>query len=283
METNTPEQVDAASTTPPSDKAAAARSLPDPPGLKIQERDIWLLETVAKLKMATADQVAVVCGFESAKQARKRLERFVKADYVQKFDNVFEQKRIYAITRLGLKLAQSESEYDLDHIKPPREMDGKMSHLHAINSTRLALACQLPNAGGYLSWWQTDWELDDGSKSLVPDALLQIDWQGESERVYALEVELATRAPKGFLNKILDYSAYKQQHQSLYGYPDFSLLVLCEGEDRCERYRQTPHALSDRSWIWFTTCEAIAQSGGHEPIWKAADDGQCYPLYDLAT
>ena len=94
MEPDTPEQVDAASTTSPSDKATASRSLPDPPGLNIQERDIWLLETVAKLKMAMAEQIAIVCGFESAEQARRRLEKFVKASCVQKFESVFPRRLV---------------------------------------------------------------------------------------------------------------------------------------------------------------------------------------------
>lgn len=232
--------------------------------------------------MAMADQVAIVCGFTSAEQARKRLDKLVQAGYVQKFDSAFEQKRIYAIKPRGLQLAQAESEYDLSHVKAPRGLDGNMAHLLAINATRLAIARHLPGAGGYLSWWKTDWELTETAR-IIPDALFQIDWHGACARVYALEVEALTRAPKRFLEKILDYGARKQQGQNYYGHDDFHLLVVCNGEDRMQRYYQSLNALTDRSWVWFTTTEAIVQSGGQDAIWRAADDGQSYPLSDLAT
>ena len=122
-----------------------------------------------------------------------------------------------------------------------------------------------------------------GPADVYPDSLVAMDELALTSRIYMLEVEQTTRVPKQFLNKILKYSSYKQQQQSLYGYTDFILLVVCQGADRLQRYYQALHPLADRSWVWLTTAEAIVQSGAQDPIWKAADDGQSYALHNLAT
>jgi hypothetical protein len=71
----------------------------------------------------------------------------------------------------------------------PRELDGQLDHLLAINSIRIALAMDLPDTGGAIAWWRSDWELRaHGRQRTIPDALFAIDWPDIGERVFASRV-----------------------------------------------------------------------------------------------
>src|SRR3989442_13727667 len=106
-------------------------------------------------------------------------------------------------------------------IRCPGQLDGRMDHLLAINTVRIELALGLPEAGGELVWWRSDWELRAHSRQrTIPDALFAVRWPDSEEHVAALEVEYGTRAPRSFQAKLLRYSAAAYRPSGIYGVTD---------------------------------------------------------------
>jgi hypothetical protein len=250
----------------------------------IQERDVWLLEATAKLRFVQTADLAKLYFADSTEAASKRVRKLAKAGLMQVWEKAHEQKHVYTITRAGLRTVATHDGDDLTHVTPPKQLDGNLEHVFTINYTRIALALNLPEAGGALSWWRSDWELRAMAKhTIVPDALFGTVWEPGDEQMYALEVEQQTRAPRNFLKKILAYAAYKQTSKLLYGLSDFLLLVVVQGQERLERYRRELGVMQSTEWLRFATVEAVTRAGGLMPIWQPATDGQSQSLQDLAT
>ena len=252
--------------------------------IDIQDRDIWLLEAIAKMRFIQVANEAKLHFDGSADAAGKRLRRLEKAGLVQKWEKAYNQKHVYAVTPAGLRTVAEHDGDDLSHVTVPKQLSGNLEHIFLINQCRIALALELPKAGGELDWWRSDSELRAIRKEpVIPDAVFRIAWQSGESQACALEVENQTRDPQKFLKKILAYAPYKQLKHDLYGLSDFMLLVVCQREQQADRYRQELTVIQSPSWIWLITVEALTQSSGLIPTWQPASGGALQSLQDLAT
>lgn len=122
-------------------------------------------------------------------------------------------------------------------IRCPRELDGRIDHLLAINTVRIALATSLPEDSP-LTWWRSDWDMRAHSQQrTIPDALFAIDWPDIGERVFALEVEHGTRSPRSFQAKLLRYAAASYRPRGIYGATNPIVLVVGQSPTWLARYR----------------------------------------------
>jgi hypothetical protein len=169
-------------------------------------------------------------------------------------------------------------------IRCPRELDGRIDHLLAINSVRIALAIGLPETNGEIVWWRSDWDLRAHSRQrTIPDGLFAIRWPDIGDHVFALEVERGTRAPRSFQTKLLRYVAASYRRGGIYGETEPVVLVVGRSSTWLARYRAALAPLPIPINIGFTVLDDIERLGAPGPVWQARTDHQRYSLRTLAT
>ncbi len=169
-------------------------------------------------------------------------------------------------------------------IRCPRQLDGRIDHLLAINTVRIALALGLPDIGGDLLWWRSDWELRAHSRQrTIPDALFAVRWSDTGERVFVLELEHGTRAPRSFQTKMLRYSAASHRRGGIYGEMNPIVLVVGSNPIWLARYRAAVAALTVAIDIGFASLNEIDRNGGGGPVWQTQSGEQLVSLRTLAN
>jgi len=248
----------------------------------MNDRDMWVLDALARMQFLTTRQIAMLLFEGSRAAANKRLRRLFDAALVRVWMRDISEDNVYSLTPAGAKLLAGSPERKEELIigRVPRALDGKLDHLLAINRVRIALALTLEAVGAELSRWHSDWQLC-GRAALVPDALFAVRWNDGREQTYSLEADHRTRNATRFLAKALKYRSLVHGHRTLYGQRDFIVLVV--GDDRrwVERYRSSLAGLPPRVPIWFATLEDLEASGVAGPIWRATDLEEQYSLRDL--
>jgi Replication-relaxation len=240
----------------------------EPKPIRVQERDRLVLEALAKMLFLTTTQIAAL-GFEGSRwAAHKRLRKLLDAGLVRVWVRSLNEENVYSLDRLGATLVETEAPI-------PRTLDGNLGHLLSINRMRIAIALALPAIGGALVRWRSDWELRADLKTrVIPDALFEIRWDDAGLQRLALEVDHRSRSTRGFLKKLLGYTAANGS----------SRLVLFLGHDPnwIERYRRTLAHTRLAPRVWFTTFELIDTQGLSGPIFQPADSEDRYSLRDLS-
>ncbi len=169
-------------------------------------------------------------------------------------------------------------------IRCPRELDGRIDHLLAINSVRIALAIGLPETNGDIVWWRSDWDLRAHSRQrTIPDGLFAIRWPDIGTRVFALEVEHGTRGPRSFQCKLLRYAAASYQCRGIYGETAPVVLVVGHRPKWLARYRAALAPLLLPMDIAFAHLHELQQHGAAGQVWQARTDDQRYSLRTFAS
>ena len=154
--------------------------------------------------------------------------------------------------------------------------------LLAINSIRVILAMDLPGTGGAIVWWQSDWELRAHSRQrVIPDALFAIRWPDIDERIFALEVEHHTRAPRRFVSKLLRYSAASYHRDGAYSHTNPIVLVVGHSPTWLTRYRAVLAPLTVSTNVWFASFNDLNRHSAS--IWQAGTGDGRYSLRTLAN
>lgn len=168
-------------------------------------------------------------------------------------------------------------------IRCPRQLDGQIDHLLAINTVRIELALGLPPTSGDLVWWRSDWELRaHGRERTIPDALFAVRWPDIEEQVFALEVEYGTRAPRSFQTKLLRYAtaAYRR---GIYGETDPIVLVVGHDPSWLARYRAAVVPLALPVTIGFADLGQVERDGAVGLVWRPQEGHECLSLRSLAS
>ena len=247
--------------------------------LKLQKRDLWILEGLAKMRFLTTSHIARLYFGGARSITNRRLRRLRQARYVRAFSRGLNTDMIFSLLPAG---SDALGEIVRSDAAPrcPRRLDGQIDHLLAINTVRIALAATL--IGGSLHDWQSDWELRRyASADTVPDARFKISWPEIGERSFALEVEYHTRSPRRFLSKMLRYAATRTG--SLSSVDDTTVLVVGRHPVWLERYLRAMASLSDRHAVWFTTLTELERSGADGAIWRTCWTDQTVSLGALAN
>ena len=248
-------------------------------GTGLTERDIWLLEALAKMRFLTTGQIAVL-GFEGSRwAANKRLRKLLDGGLVCAWVRHLAEENVYSVDRMGARRLGDGKEAP----RVPRGLDGNLDHLLAINQFRIALALGLEKAAGEIAWWRSDWELRGNVRAcIVPDAFFAIRWARE-ERIYVLEADNNTRSARQFLRKLLGYASLLEQGGGAYRVSDLRVLVVTRDAGWLERYRQSLRILPMKSQVWFTTLAEAKEERAVGRIWKRTDEDIEYSLQELST
>ena len=258
---------------------------PNGPRSRRTPRDEWLIEALGKMRFLTTRQIADLLFGGSRSAANKRLRRLLDAGLVRVWLRNLNTDNVYAITPRGRRILEvyaTELAESAVVITCPRELDGQLDHLLAINTIRVILAMDLPDTGGAITWWHSDWELRaHGRQRTVPDALFAIHWPDTGERVFALEVEHHTRAPRRFVGKLLRYSAASYQRGGTYGHTNPIVLVVGHSPTWLARYRAVLAPLALSSNVWFASFDELKRHCAR--IWQARTSEERYSLRTLAN
>jgi DNA-binding Lrp family transcriptional regulator len=255
------------------------------PVVQLAERDRWLLEALAKMRFLPTSDLARLLFGGSRSAANKRLRRLFDAGLVRVWLRSLSEENVYSLTRAGLNAVRSSepAPADIFNAQVPRGLDGKLDHLLAINRVRIALATTLPEAGGELTWWRSDWDLcGRGSDRIAPDALFCVRWPDGREQAFSLEVDRRTRGVRRFLEKVLRYRSQAYRLAALHGVRGYVILVV--GFDRrwIERFRASVAHLQLTAPVWFATLQDLNSAGACGAIWRSAERDARHSLRDLA-
>ncbi len=246
---------------------------------RLTERDLWILESVGKMRFLTTSQLAQLHFEGSRSAANKRLRKLLDAGLIRSWVRDLAQDNVYSLDRKGLGVLD-DPDPGMNHTVP-RGLDGNLDHLLAINQVRISLALGLPGVGE-IAWWRSDWELRSSFRErIIPDALFAIRWES-GEQAFALEVDNCTRSTRTFLRKVLAYRARKSLGQPLYGLREFLILVVGRDEQWLERYRLSVAHARLGSRIWFTSLSDLTTTGTLGEIWRGADEHEKYSLRTVA-
>src|SRR6266404_6314490 len=122
--------------------------------LRMTERDLWILEALAKMRFVTTMQLARLFFAASRWAANKRMRKLLDAGLVKVWIRNLSQDNVYSLTRKGLTALDRDGAALDQEIRLPRELDGNLDHLIAINEVRIVLALGL-GAGAEILWWKS--------------------------------------------------------------------------------------------------------------------------------
>lgn len=249
--------------------------------LRTTDRDLWILEALAKMRFLTTSQLAVLFFEGSRWSTNKRLRKLLDAGLLNVSVRSLSEENIYSITKRGLNTVEENNITLMYSIKTPRGLDENLNHLLAINDVRTSLALSLPETHGDIVWWRSDWDLrSHGCERIIPDALFLIKWHGLKDIPYALEVDNNTKSAKNFLKKILAYASFQARGLSIYGVSEPIVLVACAHPKWMERYRMSVKHLRLNHRISFAAIKDIKDAGAACAIW-VTDGAKKYSLREL--
>jgi hypothetical protein len=235
--------------------------------VRVTARDRWVLEALGKLKFARTSHLARMAFGSSRWTGRRRLRRLFDAGLVRVWVPRIDGPNVYSLTRRGAALVGPD-------VSAPGGLDGRLEHLLVVNTVRISLALTLPEAGGILVAWQSDWELERLSP-VVPDAIVRVAWGDGAEMTYALEVDNRSRAPQAFVRKIAAYAG------SCYG-SAAAILVVGRDPRWLGRYREALGRVGLRAPVWFAPVTAVEEAGAFGSIWEPVVGTPKVPLRGVA-
>lgn len=243
------------------------------------ERDLWILESVGKMRFTTTTQLARLHFEDSRWAANKRLRKLLDAGLIRAWVRSLSEENVYSLDRAGARFLEKDSAGD--GWSAPRGLDRNLDHLLAINQVRVSIALSLPDGGGEILWWRSDWELRKGVRGEpVPDALFEVRWGDGTARVFALEVENTGRSPRRFLRKILAY-AKARRGETLLGFSDLTLLVVCRNPRELDRYHDLVAAAGIEVLVGFARLEEIGR--GSKTPWVRIRGEEYHSLQGLVS
>lgn len=249
---------------------------------RLTERDVSLLDALARLRFATTRQLARLEFAGSSAAANKRLRKLLDAGLVRPWVRDLAKENVYSLDRAGARLLGEQDGTEM--VGVPRGLDGNLDHLLAINQVRVSLAVGLGAAAGEIPWFRPDWELRARFKErVIPDALFSIRWNDNREQALALEVDNHTRSPRRFLGKILGYRRLLARGRGMYGLGHLPVLVVGRDSRAVDRYRVSVDHTRLGSGIWWTTRDLIDAEGACGKIWSPSDGSSRYSLRDVGS
>ncbi len=235
------------------------------------------MQGLDKLRSATTSHLAELYFKGSRSAANKRLRKLLDLDLVHVTIRRLDAENVYAVSPKGRRELSNDGQESPRRIRRPTQLE----HVLLINTVRVTLATGLEDIGGELAGWQSDWELRNFGRSLVPDAVFSIRWDEAPAVEYTLEVDNETRSPQAFLQKILryaraDYSGLSRKHAKEV------TLVVARHEHWADRYRGIAGQLSSNRILAFTTVEKLLTGLSHE-VWTLTGNPDSYSLRALET
>src|SRR2546425_1135777 len=129
----------------------------EPVPLKIQERDEWILESLAKMTFLTTAQLGALYFGASSAATNKRMGKLHRAGYVRAWvpHGNLAAENVYSLDRKGAGVIAKVAG---QRPRVPQGLDGQLRHRLLINEVRVRLAMALAEDDGEITSWQSDQE-----------------------------------------------------------------------------------------------------------------------------
>src|SRR5262249_40257475 len=98
-------------------------------GLRLTERDLWILEASTKMRFATTSQLAALFFEGSRWSANKRLRKLLDSGLLNVWVRSLSEENIYSITKKGLAAIEENNLTVTRENKIPRGLDENLKHL----------------------------------------------------------------------------------------------------------------------------------------------------------
>jgi hypothetical protein len=199
-------------------------------------RDLSILYTVGKLRVATRRQIQEAAGFGSPHTCRDRLAKLKEAGLLRVATRGLDQDSLYMLTARGHRLVVERFEIEAEELAVVRSVPRHADHFIATNDVRVAVASGLRSRPDLtLSFFAPAWELQQrggASVELVPDALVGLATPG-GEIVLAVEVDLGSESPNYVARrKVAVYSRLLLSGIGVFGYRPAGVVLLTRGAKR---------------------------------------------------
>lgn len=286
--------------------------------MRLQHRDLEIIEAVHRLRVLRTDQVAALFfpshGAAAVSSAcRTRLRYLTAAGYLARLEQPqtrTEGRRpfLFMLTAAGRSVLMEELGYEPEDIdwKPSYNDAGwsYLAHQLAINDVHVAIT----QAAHSLSWVIERW-VDDrflrklhvdrvllpdedgrmGEVAIVPDAYFVLQASPPPPQLhFFLELDRATMAVaptsarvKSWRQRIRAYQAYFASDTIVtrYGTRQVRVLTVTTGEKRLAALKTATEEVGGHKRFWFTTTAALtAQSALRGAIWQLAGEAGYHVL-----
>lgn len=272
---------------------------PNPPPMRLTERDIQIMQAVYEYRVLTTQHLQTLF-FSSVHQTYARLSALYHHGFLDRqFLGVYADKMntpiLYVLDKRGAEVLQARQGIDLAWSKDLKQVTPTfLEHTLAINTVRVAVAkaCQQP--GFRLVTWQGESELKAGydrvtirsesgrlqSVSLIPDSYFVLETPKGTGHFF-LELDRGTETTQRFKTKILAYQGYYQSgaYQRRYNTRSLRVLTVTLSETRAANLLRVTEAAGGKQRYWFTLLEQIRpETVLSAPHWRVATHEERQPL-----
>jgi len=227
------------------------------PRVIIQARDRKMLNLLDLLRVATGNQLAILCGFTSTTRINARLHQLVAAKYIHReFIGTIAGGRL-AVYMLPRKRVRARN--------GPAGLEAAVQHQLAVNRVYLALDREVTATQLAIAWRPPSRATTESK--LIPDAEITLGALPNA-RLCFLEVDYGTEGSKVWRSKVgryLDLAADAEALRRL-AVERFRVLVIATTDAALRRIRATVAETTDKVF-WLTTIQSITEAGFLAPIW----------------
>lgn len=250
--------------------------------LVLQPRDRRLLEELGIMRVIDREQAKIVAGFGSTTRANTRLLALTRTGLLRRCflgTTAGGTKAVYMLTSKGAqaagapfrKLQRSNDEMLIADFFVQHQL-----HINEIYWRLKYRPISLP--GITFRRWIAFHESISADIRLIPDGYLECDTPAGIVAAF-LEVDLGTERLAVWKEKIQKYIqlAVSGEAERQFGQSRFRVLVVAHSERRVESIRSVVAEATDKLF-WFTSLNAIAQSGFFSPIWLRPQGDSIQPF-----
>jgi hypothetical protein len=275
-----------------------------PPPMRLQRRDIHVVEAVYQCRILRQDQIQALF-FSSKSTAQYRLERLYDHEFLDRrflpvaAEGGGRSPTLYVLDKRGAELLRRERGYD--ELKwSATQNDFKtdfLEHTLAINAVRISVMLACRSLGYTLLEWRSESDLKadydrvrvrDGSGkekqvAVLPDSYFAIG-VGQRKYPFVLELDRGTMTLKRFQQKIQAYLAYHQTggYERRFGSKSIRVLTVTLSERRLANLKHVSEEAGASRWFWFARLsELTPQSIFSLSVWQVAGEEQPQPLIGM--
>jgi hypothetical protein len=262
-----------------------------PPGpLRIQPRDVALLQDLASYRYLNTEQILALHP-GGLRNTQKRLRYLYHLGYLDRPPEQATAKLptyhiIYGLGEKAAELIGGAEERAVKTRLAAKEVSPNIPHALMISQFRIVLSLALARTGKILRWSQ-GYELRDLLKikgqapSLVPDAFFVLETQ-EGQWFFFLEADRSTMPSHRVLEKLKTYWEWyrNKTYEKIFDMPYFRVLTITENNGRRDNLCHTAKEADTKrtgSNLFIFACEKDYSLKKPEavlsPIWLSAKDG----------
>jgi hypothetical protein len=255
-----------------------------PPGFRIGETDILILNLLADYRFMDTKQIAAVFTAQTERNIKRRLQFMFQAGFIERPAQQFLYSKpsdhlVYALAKKGAALISNNKDAQIK-AKDSRQIGVSfLNHSLMISNFRLALELALKNNEQFkLAVWKDLGAIDavicDGDRlPIAPDAFFTIE-NPDYLMHFFLEADRSTMTLERMANKFKGYWNWRLEggQKRKLNIANFRVLTVCISEERTENLRQIAKkadANQTGSEVFWFTCEKTYNLENADAILKA--------------